>query len=335
MDTEYRRHNPSFFFPIALITVGVIWLLVNNGRIPVENVYRLLPLWPLLLIGAGVSLLLRRLWWPLPALMWLLFAGAVLWALVVSPAVLPTVSMGELRHETLREPLGAAKSASVQLNLPVNAVNIHAAKNTSDLVLADVYTGSSVTLDASGSETKHVVLRQQFGDGINFWSFRWISLENQPWDISLAPAIPLQLQVNAATGKTVLDLTGMKLDSLTIDAGTGSIDLQLPEGQKNLPVELNAGTGSVVVTVPQNTGVDLNGNGGVGSLTIRVPKGAGIEVNVKNSGLGKLNLPQDVEKTSGGNDQEGIYTNKAFSGAANPIRLRLDIGVGSVTVLYQ
>lgn len=50
----------SFFFPLALIAAGVIWLLISMGYIPSANLWALTRLWPLFLIGAGVGLLLRN-----------------------------------------------------------------------------------------------------------------------------------------------------------------------------------------------------------------------------------------------------------------------------------
>lgn len=56
------REHRSFFFPMALIAVGVLWLLVNFGYLPSANLWALTYLWPFLLIGLGVSLLLRSYW---------------------------------------------------------------------------------------------------------------------------------------------------------------------------------------------------------------------------------------------------------------------------------
>ncbi len=110
MNTEYYRHRrPSLFFPIALITAGVVWLLVNSGTIAVENVYRLAPYWPVLLILAGLGLLLERLWWPLSALMWLAAAAALVWFLVFPPAFLPPRPL-RTAARPLYEPLVEANS---------------------------------------------------------------------------------------------------------------------------------------------------------------------------------------------------------------------------------
>ena len=63
------------FWPLALIAAGILWMLIDVGRIPASNLWALTYLWPVLLIGAGVSLILRPYW---------RFAGAVISALVIA-----------------------------------------------------------------------------------------------------------------------------------------------------------------------------------------------------------------------------------------------------------
>ena len=161
MDREYRHRQPSFFFPIALITTGVIWLLVNNGSIPVENLYRLFAFWPVLLILAGVSLMVRRIWWPINAFMWAVVAVLVVWLLTSGAAFLPKSAAIELKHETLSETVGTAKSAAVVLDLSIRPTTVKALTDSSDLMVADVYSVNGMLLDASGGERKNVKLGEK------------------------------------------------------------------------------------------------------------------------------------------------------------------------------
>lgn len=338
MDSEnrYRRYNrPSFFFPIALITVGVVWLLVQNSTIPVENVYRLLPFWPVLLILAGISILLRRIWWPLNALLWAGTAGLVIWALIAPPAFLPAVSPAEIRHQVLREPLGQARSANVQLGLSINSTTIHPLSGSQDLLVADIYSSSERVLDASGSEQKNISLKDTFTPDNFVFNFRpdqWLEVSSKSWDIGLTPAIPLKLTVNASTGSTNLNLSGLKLDSLNVDGSTGSMDITLPENSVSLPFDLHASTGSITMTVP-NTQVDMAINASTGSITINTPSGSGVQVDLRDASVGSFSLPSDFKKVSGsGNDKEGVYENSAYAGAKAPIRIRLNMSTGSFTL---
>ena len=77
----------SFFFPMLLIGAGVLWLLVNLGYIPSSNLWALAHIWPTLLIGAGLGLILRQYWSE---------AGILVSTLIVLGAVLAVVYAPQL-----------------------------------------------------------------------------------------------------------------------------------------------------------------------------------------------------------------------------------------------
>ncbi len=77
----------SLFFPMLLIGAGVLWLLVNLGYIPANNLWALAHVWPLLLIGAGLGLILKQYWSE---------AGIVVSALIVLGAVMAVVYAPQL-----------------------------------------------------------------------------------------------------------------------------------------------------------------------------------------------------------------------------------------------
>src|SRR5512146_1278658 len=81
------ERRPHLFWPLALIAAGILWILIQLGRIPVSNLWALTYLWPLLLVGAGVSLILRPYW---------RFAGAVISAVVIAILFLAVVFAGQI-----------------------------------------------------------------------------------------------------------------------------------------------------------------------------------------------------------------------------------------------
>lgn len=56
-----EKHR-SFFFPLLLIAVGVVWLLMSMNVIPAANLWALTHIWPYLLIVLGLGLILRSQW---------------------------------------------------------------------------------------------------------------------------------------------------------------------------------------------------------------------------------------------------------------------------------
>ena len=55
-----RPRYRSFFWPMILIGVGLVWFLANINVIPNFNPLALFNLWPLLLIAIGLDLLFGR-----------------------------------------------------------------------------------------------------------------------------------------------------------------------------------------------------------------------------------------------------------------------------------
>lgn len=335
--THRRKEEESFFFPILLICVGVIWLLINQGIIPEENIYRLAPFWPLLLVLGGLSLLFGRLWWPLKALVWLAGGALAVWVVWLPSASYPQVQGAGLNRQSLTEPLGSVTAASIRVELGIYPANIFAAKNRENLLTADVYSLDEVLLTRSGNQDQnlHLFERDDF-DGMSWFQHitDLAAVGQKPWQIGLAPDLPLDLTVSSGTGKSTLNLTGLTLSRLSVDAGTGSIKVQLPVQKASLPVKIHTGTGSGQIILPADTSVDLSAESGTGSLNIQIPSAkSGVQVEVIDAGIGRITLPDGFTKVSGDReDRTGVWENEAFQNAKNPIHIRLDLGTGGATI---
>lgn len=81
------NHRRSLFFPMALIAAGALWLMVNLGYIPAANLWALTHIWPFLLIGLGLALILRNYWAE---------SGIVVSALIVVAAVAAVIYAPQL-----------------------------------------------------------------------------------------------------------------------------------------------------------------------------------------------------------------------------------------------
>jgi hypothetical protein len=69
----------SLFWPFVFIATGFLWMMVNMGKLPQENLWALTQVWPYLLMAIGVGLILRSIWRP---------AGMIFSGLIVVGAVL-------------------------------------------------------------------------------------------------------------------------------------------------------------------------------------------------------------------------------------------------------
>src|SRR5512137_1699193 len=112
METEHRERH-GLVWPVMLIGAGVVLLLSNTGRLPWGVWQTLLSLWPVLLIAAGLDLLFgRRSTWG--ALLAALLALAVLvGALYVG--LTQTKAETAYRAQSISQPLGGATTAEVTI----------------------------------------------------------------------------------------------------------------------------------------------------------------------------------------------------------------------------
>jgi len=79
------ERKPSLFWPLTLISAGVIWLMVSAGKLPSENLWALTHFWPFILIGAGVGLILRPYWKYSTLVMDVLVVGGALFSILYAP----------------------------------------------------------------------------------------------------------------------------------------------------------------------------------------------------------------------------------------------------------
>ena len=75
----------SFFWPLVLIGAGVVWLLVELGRIPSANLWALAKLVPYLLLVLGVGLILRARWPTVYLVLSALIVAGMLLAVLFAP----------------------------------------------------------------------------------------------------------------------------------------------------------------------------------------------------------------------------------------------------------
>jgi hypothetical protein len=80
-----KMRDRSLFWPFAMIATGIVWLMINMGMIPAENLWALTHAWPFLLIALGLGLILRSYWRLGGRLASLLIVIAAVLAIIFAP----------------------------------------------------------------------------------------------------------------------------------------------------------------------------------------------------------------------------------------------------------
>ena len=355
MEEKNRSGYRSIFWPVLLIGVGVIWLLGSLNLIPVPNLRLLLRLWPLALVVIGLDILIGR---RSPVISSIIGIGSI--ALIIALLFLaPTLGFepgGELKKLQFSEPLDAATSADITLDLERYSTTIDSLSRSDMLVEAELDTVRDISFSARGSQVK--IIRLEPVDDFSFFDIDWDNLDvrDARWEIGLSPEVPLDLYVDVGSGSAALYLMDLELTSFEIDGGSGSSTLALPaspseysaiidggSGSFNIEIAdsakidfaIDVGSGSFNILIGDTANIEAQIDGGSGSLTIDVANNVGVRVVIRDSGSGSVHIPGSYTLVDdlGEDDRDiGIWESAGYDDAAHRVEITFDPSSGSFTL---
>ena len=294
------RRFPSLVWPVLLITAGVLFLLSNMGLLDV-NFWELWRLWPVLLILAGLEIFLgrRSLVGSIIVLVITIavVAGVVIF-LVAAPDVLaPSVSEGVSQ---ISEPLEVVEQASLEVDFAAGQLDITTLSDSSSLIEGHLQLATgrrpAWEIDRQGDRADMTLAYKR-----GFESLNWP--DGEEWDLRLSPEVSFSLDVNLGAGVARIDLTGLEVQDLSVDAGASQ----------------------TTVIFPQEGDFSARVDGGVGQLALEIPRQMAARIRV-DRGLSALDISPRFDK------EGDIYLTDDWSTNENRVDLEVDIGVGLVTV---
>ena len=313
-DQNYSRrpYRPSLVWPILLIGVGVYFLLINMNLLKPEAWIALVRLWPVALILIGVDILFGRrslIGSFFSSLVALAVIGGIIWLLMVGPEKVPgfawLTAVPEVQSQKIQTPLREVKTAEVNINWGTGVQKLNALPaDSQNLLEGDVnyYDNLVFTVNNTNKTFSTINLDTQF-DPSDFLRLEWVDTD---WAISLNPAVTYDLRMDTGSGQNNFDLSQLKLSNLALDAGSGSIRLDLPGG--NYKVEIDSGSGSLTISLPEDLGARI----------------------IYGHGSGHLGLPPVFMLESGEVNDDGVWKTANFDSAVNQIIFMIDQGSGSI-----
>jgi hypothetical protein len=307
-------------FGLFLVTVGVVMVAVRQGLIPVDTARRALVLWPLVLIGLGLSLILsgRPGAW-VGGLVVAITFGTMVGAIAGTGASFPIgLCTGNRDHGTafaeVRGDLAAAAMVSIE-------------QDCGDLRLA-TGPGTGWTLNGVSSDGRPPAVSAS-SDGVRITSPGGGPFDlggSTAWDLILptAPAVGLEVQANA--GDARLNLAGANLASLSVqrNAGSVAIDLRETAAVGSFDLEVNAGSATVWLPSRMMSG-SLTVN--AGSVALCLPTGDGLRVSTG----GNVAASNDFE-THGLVRSGNTWETPGFASATARIDLTADANAASLSL---
>ncbi|NUQ37886.1 MAG: hypothetical protein HUU23_08845 [Caldilineales bacterium] len=320
-----RERLGDIIWPVLLISAGALLLLANLNLVDANLWQTILNLWPLLIVAAALNLFLvgGSIFLPLTLLGFALAFLADNFALVdwqvwstvgrLWPLILVALGLDVLitarlfgsavREEAFSQPLEDASALEIKVEPGIGRFALKA--GTADSLysgLAWLGKGERIDQRLTRRQGQARVRLQQGGPWFFPFSSAWTG--ERRWEVQLNPALPTSLKVDGGLGPRQIDLRGLHLTRFKIDGGLGAARITLPDRGRC--------EGKV--------------DGGIGDVTLALPAGMPARIRV-DGGLGGRQVRGDFSFDG------RAYLTPGFETAADRLDLKVDQGIGSLTLL--
>jgi hypothetical protein len=238
--------------------------------------------------------------------------------------------------QNISQPLNKAKGAKIDINCgtghltvdKLNADDQALAKGTLQYLQNQGLPNQSINT-SDGQATFTLKAGDIKSSGVRFpWAACGGAYE---WQIQLNPTVPLDISVQSRGGNVKLNLTGMRITSLSADIGGGNLDVVLPDNAANLTATVKTGGGNINLEVGNGTTGNntITANSGAGNVVVRLPNGIAAKVYAT-TGLGKVSVDPRFVKID-----KNTYQSVDYDTA--PIRFDITArsGAGNMSVIIK
>ncbi len=311
---------------VFFIVLGAVPLAVRAGYLDQAQVARAWELWPLILVGIGLGLILRRtkaaaVGGLVVAVTFGLMGGALLAGGMPLAGGFSACGFGTSGSGSpFPDQAGTfGLDARVDLELNCGELAVASADGTSWTVTGTADGGRPPEVQASGDRLR---LRSPSRDGFN------PGIRGSHWDVTLPRQVSLALGISVNAGSGQIDLAGMRVPELTVsvNAGDATVDASELVETGSLNASVNAGSMGLSLPVPATTlRASLSVN--AGSMDVCVPDGVGLRINAGRETLGSDNFGDRGLVRAG-----DTWTRTGFAEATQRIELDTDANLGSITL---
>ncbi len=287
--------RPVPLWPIVLIAAGLFLFAANIGWLSWDALWGLWYLWPLVIIAIGVDVLLRGQH-RLLVVAGTIVAGAALYLTVTGPLL----AGGAPVPESVSQDLEGARSAVVSISTGVTRLVVDGDADSDLLVYGSVAPLPGERIERSFEVVGGVARFSLDSEG----RFRSVPFgRGGVWELTLTGAVPLSLDVDTGVGEATLDLADLRLERLEVSTGVGAATVTLPRGGYAADIDT-----------------------GVGAATIRIPEGVEARIAVSR-GVGAISAPSDFARDG------DVYVSPGYAAASERLDLSIDSGVGAVDIV--
>jgi hypothetical protein len=312
---------------VFFIVLGSVPLAVRANAVDPVLVRRAGELWPLILVGIGLGLVLERTRIAVVGALVVAVTSGLMGGALIATGIGGTGGLGACglgngsRPATAIPPQSGvfSGSASARIELDCGDVTVSATDAAQWTVAGTGDEGRAPTVT---SEPSRLVVRAPERRGIN------LGVDGSYWDVMLPRSVPTSIELSVNAGSGHVNLAGMAVPAfdLSVNAGDARIDLSGATAVQRVTASANAG--SLVLLLPMPTGTlggDLSVN--AGSAKVCVPQGVAIRFRGGGDALGSTNFAARGLVKVG-----ETWTSPGFEGAGSRIDLSVSANLGSITL---
>lgn len=294
-----RWNTGSIFWGALLVLIGTLFLLDNLNVVQVNfaNVWQL---WPVLIIGAGLSLLSLKGW--VGALVSFVAAAALLglvtFAVVENPWY-PGLRTATTQTTTESVAVVTAKKMEVSINTGAATIDLSSSQDEKGVTVVQKSNGLELTKSTEvKDDTQHTSFESKLPKGM------WFGGVKNDMNVTLTRSVATSLKIDTGATTVKGDLSQVRLALLDIDAGASTIDVKLGSLESRQEIKIEAGVSSILLHVPKQAGLRIDSDNGLSSTQF-----------------------EGVSKVS-----DSMYESDAFDKAEKQITVRADIGVSKFEI---
>jgi hypothetical protein len=222
------------FWPLALVILGVLFLLDNLGILKGVSIWGIFI--PVLLILGGLSVLANSF----------RYAG---------------------RHgETtaLSIPLEGSENAHLKISYGAGQFALGAGAASGQLLSGTFDGGVDHDARRGGGGLDVKLSGPSDFAGIPWWEFGG----GRKWDIHLNGGVPLALDVEVGAAESKIDLTDIRVTDLKLQTGASGTDLWMPARAGQTHAKVSAGVASINIKIPSEVAARIEWEGGLSTIDV-------------------------------------------------------------------
>ncbi len=251
---------------LIVISIGLIFLLINYGVLSPTIWASIWKLWPLLLIVGGLSIISKSVnvvgQIIINVIVIITLIAALVWVIVPNKYSYQgaTNSFNKAISSQYIDETPSDQSKSLALTIKTGAAKLNIDGNTDRLVEGTIegnYSADVSRTSENGQENIELATSAH-----NIMIFNRIKND---WNLSLTKNLPTKLEMNTGAIDSNLDLSEVNLTSLVVKSGASSYDIRLGDKADKTTGEISVGASSIKISVPKGSGIKLINNSGASS----------------------------------------------------------------------